>query len=189
MRKKVLIITISIIVIGLIVWGINYITHTTFNVKKDIFSKKIKTYNSNRCGVIIPNPHGYTNDFVSLFSKEEVSQLDSIIVAHEKRFTNQIAIITIDSNMLGKCSLKDYATEVGNEWGVGQKSKNNGCVFAIAPKLHQVFIANGYGIEKIVSNTSTKLIIDSAIIPHYKEGRFFEGTKKGLLTLMEKISQ
>jgi hypothetical protein len=82
MRKKILLLTISIIVIGLVIWGINYFTHSLVNSTQSIFPPKIKTYNSNKCGVIIPSPYGYTNDFVSIFTKEEVSQLDSIMGEH-----------------------------------------------------------------------------------------------------------
>jgi uncharacterized protein len=187
MRKKVLIITVSIIVTGLIVWGINYLTHSIFNIKKAIISQKIKTYNSNKCGVIIPNPYGYTNDFVTLFSKEEIVQLDSIIEEHEKQTTNQLTIITVDTSMLGKCSLNDYATEVGNQWGVGQKEKNNGCVVAISPSQHQIFISSGYGIEKQISNVDTKHIVDSNMLPYYKQLKYFEGTKFGILALTKKL--
>jgi uncharacterized protein len=89
--------------------------------------------------------------------------------------------------MQGKCTLQDFATEVGNQWGVGQKEKNNGCVLAISPSQRKIFISNGYGIEKQISNADTKLIVDSTIIPYFKQAKYFEGTKFGIAALMKKL--
>jgi uncharacterized protein len=188
MRKKSVLISL-VIIASLIVFAIFWYAKTKKgNLVQTISNQKTKTYTSKICGKILPSPTGYTNDYMHLFTEGEKWQLDSLIGEHEKQTSNQITIITIDSTMLGSCTLKDYATEVGNQWGVGQKSKNNGSVFAISLAPRKVFIANGYGIEKIMSNTQTQVIIDSFIIPNFKQGKMFEGTLLGLQKIMQKIT-
>ena len=145
-------------------------------------------YYSNRCNTDLPKPKGFVNDYVSLFLPQQINILDSIIGDHEKQTGNQVAVITVDSLMLGKCSLDEYTMEIGNHWGVGEKVKNNGIVIGIAPQLRKIRIENGYGIEKILSNEQTRQIIDSVIIPEFRNSDYFEGTRKGLLAIIQQIS-
>ena len=145
-------------------------------------------YYSNKCLSELPKPRGHINDFVSLFLPHQINILDSIISNHEKQTGNQVAIITIDSLMLGKCSVDEYTMEIGNHWGVGHKGKNNGIVIGIGPRLRKISIKNGYGIQKILSNEETKQIIDSVIIPEFRKADYFEGTRKGLLAIFQQIS-
>jgi len=135
----------------------------------------------------LPAPTGYINDFERLFTDREEAILDSMIAQHEKESSNQFAVVTIDSAMLGQCSIIDYATDIGNAWGVGQKGKNNGVVFVLSAKLRMIRISNGLGIEKKLSSEATQSIINDIIIPEFKQADYFEGVRKGLLAIMEKI--
>jgi uncharacterized protein len=73
---------------------------------------------------------------------------------------------------------------IANAWGIGQKGKNNGVMVGISRGYRQVRIQNGYEIEKVLTDVETKQIIDTAFIPRYREGDYFEGTFQGLKTLM-----
>jgi len=140
-----------------------------------------------QCGTNAPEPGGYVNDYIHVLTSEQFAVLDSLISAHEKSTSNQIAILTVDSAMLGNCDVKDYGQAIGNVWGVGQKDKNNGVVIVLAPFLHKVSISNAYGIEEKLSDEATKKIIDEVMIPEFKNKGYFEGLRKGLLSIMEKI--
>ena len=63
--------------------------------------------------------------------------------------------------------------------GRRQKNINNGIVFGIRTVLKTIRISNGYGIESKLTDVATKAITDSIIIPEFKQGNYFEGTKKG----------
>lgn len=147
-----------------------------------------KIHYSKDCGIELPKPKGYVNDFIQIFTARELEVLDSIIGAHEKETTNQIAIISFDSRMMGSCDVDHYTRAIGNTWGVGHKNKNNGIVIGIAPSLRKMRIENGYGIEKIISDQETKRIIDSNFIPEFKYANYFEGTRTGLIALINLIN-
>jgi len=139
------------------------------------------------CGVNAPEAGDYVNDFVHILTKEQVAELDALIQAHEKSTSNQLAVLTVDSTMLGNCNIKDYGQAIGNAWGVGQDKQNNGVVIVLAPSLRQVSVSNGYGIEARLSDEETQKIINGIMTPEFKQGAYFEGLKKGLQALMEKI--
>jgi uncharacterized protein len=130
---------------------------------------------------------GWTSDFEHIFTKDQILVLDSIISKFEKETTTEIAIVTIDSSWTTKESFDSLTLAIFRNWGVGKKVKNNGILIGISTKLRKIRIQNGYGIETILSDAETKKIIDNTIIPEFKNGNYFEGTKNGLLALMHKV--
>lgn len=152
-------------------------------------SSATKKIRANPCEIDFPKATGYVNDFTHIFTPDQIQALDSIIGLHETETTNQIAIITIDSIMLGKCDIEQYTFEIANEWGVGQKGKNNGVLIGIAPALRKIRIQNGYGIEKIMTNEETQIIIDSFFIPQFKKPNYFEGTMNGLNAIITHLKK
>lgn len=142
----------------------------------------------NPCGVVFPKASGYVNDFYHLFTEAERFQLDSIIVQYEKETTNQIAILTIDSAMLGKCDIDEYTLGIANKWGVGAKEKNNGIVIGIAPGLKKIRILNSDGIRNLLTDAETKNILDSVMIPYFKKAEYFEGARNGLHAIFEELN-
>jgi uncharacterized protein len=132
-------------------------------------------------------PLGWISDFDTIFTSAQIIELDSTISNFEKLTTNEIAIVTIDSLWTNKEKFDDLILTIANKWGVGKKGLNNGIVIGISTKLRKIRICNGYGIAEKLSDAETKNIIDEIIIPEYKKGNYFEGTKNGLLALMRKL--
>lgn len=150
--------------------------HEITSIRKDYFDS-------------LPQPMGYVNDFENLFSGTEEQILDSLIGDFEKRTTIQIALITFDSTMTTADSLDIMTLRIANAWGVGQKEKNNGVVIGISRAYRKMRIQNGYGIEKILTDSETKEIIDTAFIPGFRNANYFDGTLtglKGLMAILEK---
>jgi uncharacterized protein len=163
-----------------------FIALLVFATKENPGNKYAATF-ADSCGISFPASRGYTNDFIHLFSKSELLQLDSMIGQNEKETGNQIAIITVDSAMTGTCNLEEYCQKIGKYWGVGQKDKNNGVIIGIAPALRKVTIQNGYGIESKMTDGETKIIIDRIFVPSFKAAKYFEGTRNGLLAIFDQI--
>lgn len=135
----------------------------------------------------LPKPTSWTNDFEGIFSDVEEHQLDSIIAAFEKETTTQICIVTLDTIFTTKEKFNDLALHIAKTWGVGQKEKNNGVTICISKGHRKIRICNGYGIEKVLSDTETKEIMDKYFISNFKAGEYFQGTKKGLLAVIETL--
>jgi uncharacterized protein len=131
-----------------------------------------------------PKPVGFINDYENLFSDKEEVVLDSLIKNFEKRTTIQIAVITFDTTLTSSDSLDALTLRLANLWGVGQKDKNNGVVIGISKGYRKIRIQNGYGIEKILTDADTKVIMDTAFIPHFRKANYFKGTLNGLKALM-----
>src|SRR5580704_11222173 len=72
-----------------------------------------------------PEATGWVNDFEEVIDSATEEKLTKLIVAHNKKTSNQISIVTI-SSIAPYDYLADYAKDLSNAWGVGEKDKNNG---------------------------------------------------------------
>lgn len=128
-----------------------------------------------------PVPERLVNDFADVLTSSQVMALESRLVAFDDSTSNQIAVITIsdlegyDSNL--------YAAELGTKWGVGG-AKNNGIVLLVKPKTAResgdVAIQVGYGLEGAIPDAYCKRIIESFIIPEFRNGDYYAGICAGI---------
>src|SRR5436305_12763421 len=72
------------------------------------------------------NPPRLVNDYASMMTPAQQQNLEDQLLAFEKQTSNQITIVTVRS--LGAYEVSQYATELGNRWGVGSKKNKNGIV-------------------------------------------------------------
>lgn len=133
-----------------------------------------------------PNPPRLVNDLAGLFSPAEVSELENILVAFSDSTTNQIVVLTVNS--LNGLDANQFAYQVGEKWGVGQKGKNNGIVILVKPKVKNergaVSIQVGYGLEAVVPDAIANQIEDQQMIPFFKQNDYYNGVKSGVLSLI-----
>lgn len=97
-------------------------------------------------------------------------------------------VLTIDSTRTNHKDFDEFTLLIANTWKVGKEDKKNGIFITISADLRRMRVHNGYGIEKLLSDQETKTIVDSVFIPMYKEGKYFEGTKKGIIAIMDAIA-
>lgn len=123
------------------------------------------------------NPPRLVNDFSEILSPEEKMQLESKLVAFNDSTSTQIAVVIVDD--LQGLEPWEYATKIGEKWGVGQAGKENGIVILIKPSggkgQKKVFIAVGKGLEGIIPDAIANRIVDNEMIPHFKQGDYLGG--------------
>ena len=133
----------------------------------------------------LPKPHNWINDYENLFSNEEETKLNQIISDFEKETTIEIAIVTIDTSKVSKDKFEDLSLHIARTWVVGKKEKSNGILIAISRGYQQIRIQNGDGIALILSDEETAEVIQNQFFPYFKKEEYFEGTKAGILKLIE----
>lgn len=137
------------------------------------------------CGQKSDDSKKWVNDFENVLSENQIYVLDSIIRDFEAKTTNEIMIVTV-KNIGDSPKMVDFAVEFGNRWGIGKKEKDNGLIILFSRAMRETFIATGYGTEKILKDEICKVIIDSTMVPLFKEEDYFGGLKAGLLDCINK---
>jgi uncharacterized protein len=135
----------------------------------------------------VPNPQGYINDFAGMLTTAQKKSLDSLVRAFEKETTVEIALMTIDDTYAPSEKFDSLVLVTHNNWGVGKKDKDNGVLVAICFEFRKVRISTGYGLEKKLTDDEAGRIINEDILPLYRQGKFYEGTRKGLLAIIKEL--
>lgn len=124
-------------------------------------------------------------DLADLFSNEEEARLNARLLAFLDTTSNAIAVVTHPDF----CGLEPYefATEAGEEWGVGRADLDNGVVIAVKPRRGsergQIFVAVGRGLEGAIPDIVAQMSVDQ-MTPYFAEGRWYRGFEAGLEVLM-----
>lgn len=109
------------------------------------------------------------------------------MVAFDRATSTQIAVVTLPD--LGSYAPAEMAFAIMDNWGVGQKGKNNGIVMLIKPRNSagrgEVFIATGLGLEGVLPDGRVTRMIDQVMIPYLKGGDYFAAAEAGARALRE----
>ena len=131
-----------------------------------------------------PQPPRLYNDLTrqgNFISPSEAQALERKLVAYDDSTSNQIAIVIVDS--LHGYDANQYATALGEKWGVGGSEKfDNGIVILISTGggegNRDAYIATGRGLEGAIPDMIAASIIDHELIPEFRNGNFYEGLDK-----------
>ena len=126
------------------------------------------------------------NDEAHIFSQNERDELLSLVQNFEQNSTTQIAIVTLNS--LENKSIEELSLEIARGYKLGQKKDSNGVLLVVAPNEKKVRIEVGYGLEGVLTDAISSQIINSVMIPEFKNGKMNEGVKDGVLAIIKVAS-
>lgn len=123
-----------------------------------------------------PSPQRLVNDLAGIMTPSQQDQLEQELVAFDRTTSTQITIVTVRS--LNGFEPSEYATALGQTWGVGQKGKNNGVIVLVATEDRKMNISPGYGLEGALTDAMCGRIIRNEMAPEFKAGNYYLGLDK-----------
>lgn len=129
-----------------------------------------------------PVPFTFVTDQANLLAPADARKLDDGLRRYADANGTQVVVVTVPS--LGGRPVADYARELGNSWGVGQRGKNNGVVVLLSGQEHKVTIQAGEGLQSAITPAVTSRVINQQMLPSFKQGNYFAGLRTGLNTLL-----
>ncbi len=104
----------------------------------------------------------------------------------EAKTGRQLVVVTL--NTLQGYEIEDYGYRLGRAWGIGEKGRNTGALLIVAPNEHRVRIEVGYGLEGMLTDAVSRLIIENAILPRFRVGDFRGGIARGVDDIVQVLS-
>jgi uncharacterized protein len=81
-------------------------------------------------------------------------------------------------------TIEDFGYQLGRRWGIGQKGRDNGALLIVAPQERKVRIEVGYGIEGMLTDAQSRIIIEQVILPQFRRGDFDAGVSDGVAAIL-----
>jgi len=128
---------------------------------------------------------GRVVDNAGILSPEMQQKLTTYLAEHEQQTGNQVVVVTLKD--LGGTDIADYGYQLGRAWGIGQSKKNNGALIIVAPNQRSTRIEVGYGLEGDLTDAQSKLIIENAMLPHFRKGDYDGGIFEGTIDVLRTI--
>ncbi|MCR6660359.1 MAG: TPM domain-containing protein [Asticcacaulis sp.] len=137
-------------------------------------------------------------DDAHLLSDATKADLTAKLKGLEDATTDQVVIVTVPD--LQGYDIADYGYQLGRHWGIGQKAggpaasngqtyKDNGILLIVAPNERKVRIEVGYGLEPVMTDAMSSLIIQRAILPQFKAGDYEAGIVAGTDQIIAQLAQ
>jgi uncharacterized protein len=129
---------------------------------------------------------GRVVDDAHILSAATTADLNQKLAALEQKNSRQLVVVTLPS--LQGYEISDYGYQLGRAWGIGQAKLNNGLLFIVAPTERKVRIEVGYGLEPIVTDAFSSVVIQTQVLPRFRAGDFNGGVAAGVDALIEQLS-
>jgi uncharacterized protein len=128
---------------------------------------------------------GRVVDQANLLSPEAEAKLSTKLEALERDTTDQLVVVTVPD--LQGYEIEEYGYQLGRSWGIGQESRNNGVLLIVAPQDRKVRIEVGYGLEPVLTDALSALIIHEQILPAFREGFYERGIDQGVTAIDQQL--
>ncbi len=117
----------------------------------------------------VSDPDGYLSDSV------EMTINTALCAIRDKA---DVFVVTLSS--IGEADPKRFATELFNDWGIGDAETDNGVLLLFVEDQHALEFETGYGAEETLTDSKCERIFTKTIKPFFKAGDYEGGLCAGV---------
>ena len=127
-----------------------------------------------------PHQDEFVNDFAGVIEPADAARIRAAAKASLDRGVPILAatIRRLADQGAADWSIERYATNLYNEWGIGDKATNRGVLLLVSVADRKLRIATGTGLGN--RDGAARQVIDGTIVPRFKSGDFSGGIAEGV---------
>jgi len=129
---------------------------------------------------------GRVVDQASIIAPQVEASLTSKLEALEAGTARQLVVVTVSS--LQGLEIEEYGYQLGRTWGIGEAKRNTGVLLIVAPNERSVRIEVGYGLEDVLTDALSNVILQERVLPRFREGDLTGGVVSGADALITQLS-
>ncbi len=133
-----------------------------------------------------PKLTGRVVDDANILSPATEQALTEKLKTLEDTTGRQLVVATLPS--LQGYEIEEYGYQLGREWGLGAKDRDDGALLIVAPNERKVRIEVGYGLEPVLTDALSSVIIQSAVLPKFRDGDMEGGIVAGTDAILQQLS-
>ena len=133
-----------------------------------------------------PTLTGRVVDDAQLLTPEQEQILTGKLATLEQQTGDQLVVVTVPS--LQDQEIEDFGYQLGRAWGIGQKENDGGALLIVAPNERKVRIEVGYGLEGVLTDAYSSMIIRDDILPAFRTGDYAAGIIAGTDAIIAQLT-
>jgi uncharacterized protein len=132
-----------------------------------------------------PKSSGLVVDAANVLPADRKAALEQKLEALQQQTKHQLVVATIPD--LQGYDVSDYGYRLGRAWGVGLKGADNGAILIVAPNDRKVRVEVGYGLEGVLTDAFSSVVINQQILPRFKAGDIPGGIEAGADAIAQQL--
>lgn len=129
----------------------------------------------------------FVRDYAGVLSEDAKMRIN--FVGSQLKGKTKAHIVAVVVKTLDGAPPADYALAVLRQWGVGDKTMNNGVVILVAVDDRTSRIEVGYGLEGRLPDAKAGRLQDEYMIPYFQRGDYDRGVYNGYLAVAEEVAK
>jgi uncharacterized protein len=125
-------------------------------------------------------------DAAALLPPAAREEFDRSLRAYQQSSGYQLVVAIVPS--LEGYDIRDYGNRLFRHWKLGDAKRDDGVLLLVAPKERKVSIETGYGVEGVMTDALSRIIIENAITPRFKNGDFAGGIRAGIADIQKVLA-
>lgn len=129
------------------------------------------------------------SDFADLLPPDAEARLAAAIQKTRNETGVHIVVATMDriaNYGAADLGIEAYAKLLFNAWGIGDADRNDGILILVARDDRVTRIALGSAYDAVYDGRASR-VIDTAMLPEFRDGRYAEGIEAGVASAVERI--
>lgn len=127
----------------------------------------------------------YVSNPDKVLSERAVHVMDTTLFALEQQTGVQVMVVVVKNFDGDDCF--EFAYQLGERNGVGQKGKDNGLVIFLSTERRCIRFLTGYGLEGNLTDALCKRIQVRYMNPYFKDNRWDEGMVSGIRAVRKQL--
>ncbi len=134
----------------------------------------------------VPALTGRVVDTVQILSAGEAGSIDTQLARIEQTRGSQIVVLLV--NTTAPEDISSYANRVANDWKIGRRDVGDGVLIVIAKEDRKLRIEVAKSLEGAIPDLAAKQIINDALMPALRQGKYADGIEAALQKLDARIA-
>lgn len=126
----------------------------------------------------VPTLSARVTDQTGTLSAPDLAGLEAKLAAFESQRGSQVVVLMVSTT--APEDIADYTQRVGDAWKVGRADVGDGVILLVAKDDRRVRIATARAVEGAIPDLVAHRIIEQAIAPAFRQGRYAEGLHAGI---------
>ena len=134
-----------------------------------------------------PTEKFFINDYGNIISSSVEDEIYAMGVQLYEKTTSQVVAVTTDN--IGNYSIEDFSIKLADNFGIGDKNKDNGILLIFSKQEGNIRIEVGYGLEGAITDSYSGRILDMFFLDSARQGdvsKAFLETYKAITAMVYK---
>ncbi len=133
-----------------------------------------------------PTEYRWVQDYGNVLDADQELYLINKLKKYFDSTSTEIIIVT-ESSLEGD-DVFDYSYRLVQEWGIGQKGKDNGVLIYAAVRDRKMFIQVGKGAEGALPDIYAKRVLENQLKPNFRKEQYGKGFDEATSVIIQHLN-